>query len=120
MIKNYTFLDTIKCHGQTGDEKVIFIGPNHGLKKTQIRHGQQLDLGIVAIARPVHNMPACLKVTTYLKRKSSVCQYLQTCEKAFNAGVMRELLLCTLAYTAGACNHLDSVGKITIVYGQWL
>ena len=33
--------------------------------------------------------------------------------------VMLELLLCTPAYSAGACNRLDSVGKITLVSGIW-
>ena len=43
---------------------------------------------------------------------SSISQVqVQTHMKALNAGVMSELLLCTWAYSAGACDHLDSGSK---------
>ena len=41
-----------------------------------------------------------------------------TRKKAFNAGVMYKLLLCTPMYSAWAYDHLNSVGKITLCPGS--
>ena len=50
---------------------------------------------------PVRNTPTCLKVTMHLIA-SVKCVLVQTRKKAPNAGLMRELLLCSLTYSAGA------------------
>ena len=85
------------------------------LKKTQIGHEQRFAFGILAIVCLGRNTLACLK----LQGTSSVSQckrmLVQTHEKGLHAGMMLELSLCTLAYSAWASNHFDSVDKITLV-----
>ena len=48
------------------------------------------------------------------------CVIVQTREKAPNAGVMSELLLCMLMHYAWACDCLNSVDQMTLMSGVWL